>query len=212
MLGRFMPKEVKFFDLFNAHAKEIVRGADALVALMAALNRKQEEALAHAEAIDAIESRADKITHETISLLHSTFITPLDRDEIHGLISTMDTVLDTIQDAAQCVAMYDLRRATPEAIRLAEIIRACADKLCSSVALLEDMDNGPAILSAVRDLDRLEDDADKVLREAMSRLFREESDVRELIKLKNVYELLETVTDHADDVGNLLEAIVLENS
>jgi predicted phosphate transport protein (TIGR00153 family) len=212
MLGRFMPKEVKFFDLFNAHAKEIVRGADALVALMAALNRKQEEALAHAEAIDAIESRADKITHETISLLHSTFITPLDRDEIHGLITTMDTVLDTIQDAAQCVAMYDLRVATPEAIRLAEIIRACADKVCSAVALLEDMDNGPAILAAVRDLDRLEDDADQVLREAMSRLFREESDVRELIKLKNVYELLETVTDHADDVGNLLEAIVLENS
>ncbi|MES2919851.1 MAG: DUF47 family protein [Pseudomonadota bacterium] len=212
MLGRFMPKEGKFFDLFNAHAKEIVRGADALVALMAALNRKQEEAVAIAETIDAIESRADKITHETISLLHSTFITPLDRDEIHQLITTMDSVLDTIQDAAQCVAMYDLRRATPEAIRLAEVIRACADKVASSVGMLSDMDNGPAIMSAVRDLDRLEDEADQVLREAMSRLFREESDVRELIKMKNIYELLETVTDHAEDVGNLLEAIVLENS
>ena len=212
MLGRFMPREVKFFDLFNAHAKEIVRGADALVALMAALNRNHEEAVAHAEAIDAIESRADKITHETVSLLHSTFITPLDRDEIHKLISTMDSVPDTIQDAAQCVAMYDLRRATPEAIRLAEIIRACADKLASAVGQLADMDNGPAILAAAREIDRLEDDADVVLREAMGRLFREESDVRELIKLKAIYELLETVTDHANDVGNLFEAIVLENS
>jgi predicted phosphate transport protein (TIGR00153 family) len=212
MFGRFMPKEGKFFDLFNAHAKEIVRGADALVALMSALNRRTEEALAHADAIDAIESRADKITHETISLLHSTFITPLDRDEIHKLISHMDDVLDTIQDAAQTVAMYDIRRATPEAIRFGEIIRASAEKVSQAVSLLSDMDNGPAILQAARDIDKLESEADQVLREAMSRLFREESDVRELIKLKAIYELLETVTDHCDDVGNLLEAIVLENS
>ncbi|HEX6592795.1 MAG TPA: DUF47 family protein [Moraxellaceae bacterium] len=212
MFGRFMPKEGKFFDLFNAHAKEIVRGADALVALTAALNRKHEEAVAHAEVIDSIESRADKITHETISLLHSTFITPLDRDEIHKLISSMDDVLDTIQDAAQTVAMYDIRRATPEAIRFAEIIRASAEKVSHAVGLLSDMDNGPAILEAARAIDKLESEADQVLREAMSRLFREESDVRELIKMKAIYELMETVTDHCDDVGNLLEAIVLENS
>lgn len=212
MFGRFMPKEGKFFDLFNAHAKEIVRGSDALVSLMSALNRKHEEAVAHADSIDAIESRADKITHETIALLHSTFITPLDRDEIHKLISSMDDVLDTIQDAAQTVAMYDIRRATPEAIRFAEIIRASAEKVQEGVSLLADMDNGPAILEAARAIDKLESEADQVLREAMSRLFREESDVRELIKLKAIYELLETVTDHCDDVGNLLEAIVLENS
>ncbi len=212
MFGRFMPKEGKFFDLFNAHAKEIVRGADALVALMSALNRKHEEAVAYADSIDVIEARADKITHETIALLHSTFITPLDRDEIHQLISSMDDVLDTIQDAAQTVAMYDIRRATPEAIRFAEIIRASADKVQEGVSLLSDMDNGPAILEAARAIDKLESEADQVLREAMSRLFREESDVRELIKMKAIYELLETVTDHCDDVGNLLEAIVLENS
>lgn len=212
MFGRFMPKEGKFFDLFNAHAKEIVRGADALVALMAALNHKHEAAIAHADTIDAIEARADKVTHETISLLHSTFITPLDRDEIHKLISSMDDVLDTIQDSAQTVAMYDIRRATPEAIRFAEIIRASAEKVSEAVGLLSDMDNGPAILQAARDIDKLESEADQVLREAMSRLFREESDVRELIKMKAIYELLETVTDHCDDVGNLLEAIVLENS
>ncbi len=212
MFGRFMPKEGKFFDLFNAHAKEIVRGADALVALVSALNRRNEEAIAYADAIDVIEDRADKITHETISLLHSTFITPLDRDEIHMLISHMDDVLDTIQDAAQTVAMYDIRRATPEVIRFAEIIRASADKVAAAVGLLSDMDNGPAILQAAREIDKLEAEADQVLREAMSRLFREESDVRELIKLKAIYELLETVTDHCDDVGNLLEAIVLENS
>lgn len=212
MLGRFMPQEGKFFDLFNAHAKEIVRGADALVALMSALNRQVEEAVAHADAIDVIESRADKITHETIALLHSTFITPLDRDEIHKLISHMDDVLDTIQDAAQAVTVYDVRKATPEAIRFAEIIRAACEKVSQAVGLLTSMDNGPAILAACREIDKLESDADQVLREAMSRLFREEPDVRNLIRLKAIYELLETVTDHCDDVGNVLEAIVLENS
>lgn len=141
MFGRFMPKEGHFFELFDAHAKEIVRGADALVSLVAALNRQHEEAIAHAESIDAIEARADKITHETISLLHSTFITPLDRDEIHQLISGMDDVLDTIQDAAQTVAMYDIRRASPEAIRFAEIIRTSVDKLAKAIAMLSDMDN-----------------------------------------------------------------------
>ncbi len=212
MFGRFMPQEGKFFDLFNAHAKEIIRGADALVALMSALNRSAAEAHAHAKAIDAIESRADDITHETIALLHSTFITPLDRDEIHQLISRMDDVLDTIQDAARTVTTYDIRYATPEAIRFAEIIRASAVKLEQAVALLADMDNAEAILAAAREIDKLESEADQVLREAMSKLFREEPDVRELIKLKAIYEFLETVTDHCDDVGNLLEAIVLENS
>jgi predicted phosphate transport protein (TIGR00153 family) len=212
MLGRFMPQEVKFFDLFNLHAREIVRGADALVAMLAALNRSTEEAVAQAASIDAIELRADKITHETVSLLHSTFITPLDRDEIHRLITRLDDVLDTIQDAARTVTVYDIRRATPEAIRFGEIIRACADRVAHGVSLLSNMNNGPAILDTCREIDRLENEADEVLREAMSKLFREEPDVRELIKLKAIYELLETVTDHCDDVGNILEAIVLENS
>lgn len=212
MLGRFLPKEVKFFDLFDAHAKEIVRGADALVALMAALNRSTEEAASHAQSIDIIEGRADKITHETVALLHATFVTPLDRDEIHQLIRRLDDVLDTIQDAARTVTVYDIRRATPEAIRFAEIIRACADRVAYAVGMLSNMENGPAILATCREIDLLENEADEVLRAAMSKLFREEPDVRELIKLKAIYELLETVTDHCDDVGNMLEAIVLENS
>ena len=99
-------------------------------------------------AIDVIESRADKITHETMALLHSTFITPLDREEIHKLISNMDDVLDTIQDTAQAITVYDVRKATPEAIRFAEIIRAACEKVSHAVGLLSSMDNGPAILAA----------------------------------------------------------------
>jgi predicted phosphate transport protein (TIGR00153 family) len=212
MFGRFMPTEGKFFDLFNAHVKEAVLGGEALKTLMVALNDSPEKATALAAEIHVIESRADKITYETVSLLHSTFITPLDRNEIHGLISRLDDVLDTIEDAAQAVTMYDIRRATPEMLRFADIILASVKRVSDAVTQLHQMDNGPAILVACKDIDALESEADKVLHEAMSRLFREETDVRELIKLKAIYETLEAVTDRCDDVANIIESIVLENS
>jgi hypothetical protein len=212
MFGRFMPREVKFFDLFNAHVKEIVRGADALVAVMAALNQSQAAAAAHADTLDTIEERADKIVDETMAMLHATFITPLDRDEIHQLIKHLDNVLDTMQDAAGTVTTYDIRRATPEAIQFADIIRVSAQCLERAVGLLHNMNNGPAILESCREITRLESDADRVLRDAMSKLFREEQDVRELIKMKAIYELLETVTDCCKAAATILEAIVLENS
>ena len=212
MFGRFMAREVKFFDLFNAHTKEIVRGADALVAVMAALNQSQAAAAAHAETLDTIEGRADKIVDETMAMLHATFITPLDRDEIHQLIKHLDDVLDTMQDAAGTVTTYDIRRATPEAIRFADIIRASCQVVAKAVGMLHNMNNGPAILEACKEISKLESDADVVLRDAMSKLFREEPDVRELIKLKAIYELLETVTDCCKQVATILEAIILENS
>lgn len=212
MFGRFMPREVKFFDLFNAHAKEIIRGADALVAVMAALSQSPEAAAAHASTLDSIEERADKITEQTMVMLHTTFITPLDRDEIHQLIKHLDNVLDTMQDAAGTITTYDIRRATPETIRFAEIIRDACKCVERAVAQLDNMDNGPAILAACAEISRHESEADRLLRDAMSKLFREETDMRELIKLKAIYELLEIVTDCCKDVATILESIVLENS
>ncbi len=212
MFGRFMPREGKFFDLFNAHAEQIVLGGRALVELMSALNRSGNEAATYCQAIDVIEGRADKITHETIALLHKTFITPLDRDEIHQLITRLDDILDLIQDAGQTVTLYDIQRATPEALNLAEIVASCCDRVRSAVALLHTMDNAAAILKTCQEIDRLESDADRVMRGAMSKLFRDEPDVRQLIKYKAIYELLETVTDRCEDVANIIEGIVLENS
>ena len=212
MFARFMPKEVKFFDLFNAHAQESTQGAALLSQLLDALNNKPEQVQHLADAIDAAEARADRITHDTVALLHKTFITPLDRDEIHALISRLDDVMDTIQDVSQTVTMYDIRRAPPETLQLAAIIVECVKYMVQGVSMLSNMKNGQAILATCRELDRLEGEADHVLRQALSRLFREDIDVRELIKMKAIYVLLETVTDHADDVGNILQAIVLENA
>ncbi|QEL65449.1 hypothetical protein OTERR_19730 [Oryzomicrobium terrae] len=212
MFGRFMPQEGKFFDLFNAHAELVVQGGQALVGLMTQLGKSDEESRAYAEAVDTAETRADKVTHETVSLLHKTFITPLDRDEIHQLIIRMDDILDLIQDAAQTLTLYDIRRGTPEAKQLAEICLSCCERVRHAVSLLPTLDQGQAILKTCQEIDRLESDADRVMRGAISRLFRDEPDVRQLIKLKAIYEILETVTDRCEDVANIIEGIVLENS
>ncbi len=212
MFGRFIPKEGKFFELFNAHAEQIVAGGRELAELMNALGDTLESAESHAKAIDAIETRADKITHETITLLHRTFITPFDRDSIHQLISRMDDILDMIQDVAESLVLYDIRKVSQEARQLADICLSCCERVKYVVALLPNMDNAQAILKTCEEIDRLESDADHVMRSAISRLFRDEPEVRQVIKLKAIYELLEIVTDRCEDVANIVEGIVLENS
>jgi hypothetical protein len=162
-------------------------------------------------AIESIEKQADNVTRTCIDLLHKTFITPLDRDDIHQLITNMDDMLDLLEDAAQTLLLYDIQHVTPEAHRLAELCLACAEKVSTAVALLHNMDNAKEIMQTCSEIDRLESDADHVMRAAMSKLFRDEPDVRNLIKLKAIYEMLESVTDRCEDVANIIEGIVLEN-
>ena len=208
MLNKLIPRETRFFDLFNAHAAQIVEGSRALVQLVA----DPATFAAHAERIDTAERSADKITHETITLLHKTFITPLDRDQIHQLINNMDDILDLIQDVAESIVLYDIRRTTPEAQQLAQICQMTCDRVKTAVGLLAQLRDPEAIMKTCEEIDRLESDADRVMRSAMSRLFREESDVKQLIKLRTIYELLELITDRCEDVANIVEGIVLEHS
>jgi len=208
MLGRLMPREGKFFDLFNAHAERIVEGSRELNAMIG----KFSDLDAHAQRIDAAERAADKITHECITLLHKTFITPFDREQIHTLITTMDDILDLIQDVAESVALYDLRSVTPEAKQLAEICQTCCDRVQTAVGLLTNVKSPEAILKCCEEIDRLESDADRVMRGALSKLFREENDLKQVMKLRVIYDLLETITDRCEDVANVVEGIVLENS
>lgn len=208
MFGRLLPKEGKFFELFNEHAELCIKGAKEMVALMT--NFDDLEIRVHA--IESIEKQADKVTHATLDALHKTFITPLDRDDIHQLITRMDDILDLLEDAAQTISLYDIKAITPEAKRLAELCLACTEKVKAAVALLPNMDNSREILEICKEIDRLESDADHVMRAAMSKLFREEPDVRTLIKLKAIYEILETVTDRCEDVANIIEGIIVENA
>lgn len=208
MFSKLLPREDKFFDLFARHGDLCIKGAREMVALMSDFNDLEHRV----HAIESIEKQADKLTYETLELLRTTFITPLDRDDIHKLISRMDDILDLLEDAGQTISLYDIRAVTPEAKRLAELCLSGAEKVSQAVALLRNMDNSVQILALCEEIDRIESDADHVLRAAMSKLFRDEPDVRTLIKLKAIYEILEAVTDRCEDVANIIEGIIVENA
>ena len=208
MFGRFMPREGRFFDYFNEHAEQIVLGAEQLKALMGAVHELDERK----RNIENIEHRADKITQQTMQLLHHTFITPLDRDEIHQLITRMDDILDLMEDVSQCMFLYDIHSVTAEAAQLADLCLTSAQKVKLAVSQLENLKNAKSILELCGEVDRLESDADHVMRTAMAKLFREENDAKQLFKMKEIYQLLESVTDRCQDVANIIEGIVIENA
>jgi len=169
----------------------------------------------YAEEVGAAERGADKVTAEVNRLLHRTFITPLDREQIRSLINAMDDILDLLQDTSEVMALYDVQKVTEDVLRLGDISVKCCERVQHAVALLPRLNQAEvteAALKTCSEIDRLESDADRVMRSAMSRLFREEVDTRELIKLKAIYEHLESISDRCEDVANLIEGVVLENS
>jgi predicted phosphate transport protein (TIGR00153 family) len=210
LLSVLMPQERQFFSLFNAHAALVVDGARALVELLAgyADNGRREALIAK---IQQLEHDADEVTHQTVALMHNTFVTPFDRDQINKLIQRMDDILDLMQDTAESLMLYDVHQLTPEVLHLADLVQVCCTRVRDAVTQLSNMDNGPAILRICQEIDSLETDADRVMRGAISKLFREDQDVRQLVKLKAVYELLELTTDKCQDVALVIEGVVLEN-
>lgn len=214
VFGKLLPQEGNFFELFNQHAQFIAEGARAFLAMIENYADVGERERLAAE-VDSAERQADKITAEVNRLLHKTFITPLDREQIHGLINAMDDVLDLLQDTTETMSLYDVRRMTEETLRLGQLSARCCERVQHAVTLLPKLKDASVVEAAIKtceEIDHLESDADRVMRSAMSKLFRDEVDVRELIKLKAIYEMLESITDRCEDVANLIEGIVLENS
>ena len=214
LFGKLLPREGNFFEMFNQHADRIVEAARAfsqLVAHYGDANLRDR----HTQEVDNAERAADRVTHEVNQTLHKTFITPIDREQIHLLINTMDDVADLIQDSAETMALYDLQHLTEEVSLLTDLSLECCERVRDAVQLLARIAD-PAVaeraLKICEEVDRLEGDADRVLRNAVGKLFREKVDVLELIKLKAIYELLESVTDRCEDVANHIEGVILENS
>jgi uncharacterized protein len=208
MFGRFMPQEGRFFEYFNAHAEHVANAARELVALMSGT----EETAAHVAAIDVLETSADKITHDTVALLHKTFITPFDREAIHALINSMDDIIDCIQDVAELISLYNIRRLTPDTQQLAQLSLSCCERVKTTVKLLGDMKNADDMLATCREIDQLESDCDRVMRSAISRLFRDERDALQVMKMKSVYEGLEKISDNCEAVSKVIEGLVLESA
>jgi predicted phosphate transport protein (TIGR00153 family) len=214
LFGKLLPQEGNFFEMFDEHGRHIADGARAFMAMIQnyadpILREK------YMSEVGSAERAADKVTAEVNRTLHKTFITPIDREQIHGLINAMDDVLDLLQDSSEVMSLYDVRELSDEVVRLGDLSVRCCDRVQHVVSLLSKLSQpavAEAALKTCEEIDRLESDADRVMRSALSRLFREETDVRELIKLKAIYEHLESITDRCEDVANLIEGIVLENS
>jgi len=214
LFGKLMPRYGNFFELFNEHGAKIVEGSRAFMAMIENYaDAAQREK--YADEVGAAERQADRVTAEVNRLLHKTFITPIDREQIHGLINAMDDILDLLQDASETMQLYDVKAITEEVLRLGDLSAKCCERVQHAVTLLPRLSQHDAAEAAIKtceEIDKLESDADRVMRAAMSKLFREQEDVRELIKLKAIYEQLESITDRCEDVANLIEGIVLENS
>jgi predicted phosphate transport protein (TIGR00153 family) len=214
LFGKLLPREGNFFEMFNQHADKIVEAARAFSQLVANYNdvhlREQ-----YNRDVDNAERAADRVTHDVNRMIHKTFITPIDRDQIHKLINTMDDVADLIQDSAETMALYDVRHMTEEITRLTDLSVKCCDRVKEAVYMigkLADPATAEAALKTCEEIDKLESDADRVMRSAMSKLFRNESDILQVIKLKEVYELLEALTDRCEDVADVIEGIVLQHA
>jgi len=211
IIASLVPRENRFFELFNQHASLVAEASSVLSGLLHDYKDELERP-ARIERINELEHNADRITHETMALLQTIFVTPLDRDDIHRLISRMDDILDLMQDAAESLVLYDVQQLTEFAMDLAGLLQTCCMRLQSAVALLNNMRNAPEALKLCREIDDLESRADRVMRAAISRLFRDEPDIRQVIKLKAIYEVLEAATDKCQDVANLIENITLQNA
>jgi len=206
---RLLPRETRFFDLFEQHAALTVVGCKEFLALVSTGANVPAKALR----IKEIEEETDQITHQCVEALHKTFITPIERDDIHRLITRMDDVMDFVEAASERIALYEITEMPSEVKDLADVLMRAAGEIVHAVAGLRELNHAWKVLQACVDVNRLENEADAILRRAGARLFKEhKDDPIHVIKWKEIYETLETATDRCEDVANTIEGIVLENA
>lgn len=199
------PKEDRFYDLFAQQAKLIVEGAAQLKDML----ERYADVELKARAIKDTEHRADQVTHEIFTLLNSTFITPLDREDIHALAGALDDILDEIEGVASRMVLLRVSRPTAEEIRLADILLMAAQQIALAVGSLRKLRNLPEFCQRIK---QYEHESDEISREMIRRLFEKEDDVKELIKWKEIYQRLEGAADRCEDVANIIEGIVLKHA
>ncbi len=203
---RIIPREKKFFEMFAEMAANLTEGARTLRDLL----QDYRDVETSVQKIKDIEHKGDDITHAVFIKLNQTFITPFDREDIHRLASSLDDVLDFVNSAADRLIMYKIREVPAAAAALAGIVVRQCEELGKAVALLEK--NYKKVLEHCVEVNRLENEADTVSRAALAKIFEEEKDPIQLIKMKELIEVLETATDKAEDAANVLETVVLKST
>jgi uncharacterized protein len=202
---RLIPRETKFFDMFNEMAHNLTEGAR----LMKSLLEDYRDVPAQVARLKDIEHRGDDMTHALLTKLNSTFITPFDREDIHRLASSIDDVLDLLNAAGDRMIVYKIHAVPPETAQLAALIVQQSVEIERAVAGLEKQQH---VLEHCVEINRIENEADRITRDAVGHLFDTEKDPIQLIKIKELFETLELATDKAEDAANVLEAVILKSA
>jgi len=201
-----IPKDEKFFAMFKEMTVTIIEGANLLKDMM----DNFENPIESQKMIKAVEHKCDQLTHDIIKKLNKSFITPFDREDIYALSSALDDIMDLIDASAQRFLMYNVEKPTSESKELAFIILKSCQTIDKAVGILGG--KLEPIAEYCVEVNALENEADRVCREAISRLFDEEKDAIQLIKWKEIYETLERATDKCEDAANILESVVVKNA
>ncbi len=204
LLSKILPREHSFFDMFAAQGDNILAGATALVELL----ENYQDVPAQVERIKEIEHRGDTITHDLMTRLNQTFITPLDQEDIHRIASRADDVLDLIDAAASRLVLYRVNRIRPGVPDLARILMQTTAQVSAALHALESQSH---ILKFCIEINRLENDSDRLCRTLIAQLFDEEKDPVQIIKWKEIIEVIETAVDKCEDVANVLESVILKS-
>ena len=205
MTFKLLPKEERFYDDFVALAEEIRRGASILEEMLA----PEQPLWDKADEIKEVEHKCDFLTHEIIQRLHRTFVTPLDREDIHALARSLDDVMDAIDASATIVRLYHIAEVRADARELARIIMASAEQVVKAIKALE---RRKGVAEPAVEINRLENEADRAHQAALRRLFEEERDPIIIIKWKEILDFLEDATDRCEDVANVLEGVVVKHA
>jgi hypothetical protein len=204
---RLIPREDKFYDLFEELADKIEEGSNLFLDMISNYDSFEQRL----SKLKEIEHEADIITHRTYEKLHTTFLTPIDREDIYDLINKMDSILDMTEAAAIRMSLYKIKAPKEELFQQARILNEATAKVKMIVRGLRDMKHAKTILDACVEINTLENAADQVLRTTMAKLFENENDPFELIKWKEIFERFEEAVDICEDVSNIVEGIVLKN-
>jgi len=209
MVFTLLPRDTSFFDLFDQLAGKVLDAARALEEMLERWDRLEMRV----REMKDLEHECDAITHRTFDKLNLTFITPLEREDIHELASRLDDIVDHIDSTASRLVIYGVKRPTDEAKLLAQVLTRTCIEVQKAVAGLRNLKD-PALLSRLSvEINRLENESDDILRLALKRLFeRQNGDVLEVIKLKEIYEKLESAVDRCEDVANVIQAVVLRHT
>jgi uncharacterized protein len=212
MFSSLMPQRREFFDLLTAHSDRVVAGANTVLRLVDSLGETGLDVAALCAEVDMNEKAADKIKSELIMLLHKSFTTPINRDQIHTLTIELDKVINALQDVAQAVGMYNIKESTAESREMAALAADACMRLNSAVTVLSEKRATAQVIALCKEIDAIETEVDRVERQAVTKLFANGGSPWTAMKMRAFYALQESVLDCCKDAAKTIEEILIENS